>query len=133
VEEAATPLSKSSNTRATILIVEDHFMTRWAAARYLRDAGFKVLEAVEATEAMGLAASGMPISAVFSDVAPGNGPSGHVLADWFAKHRPSVPVLLTSGDDLTDEVQSKPLRRFVRKPYELAQVDKLLRSMLEAG
>jgi DNA-binding NtrC family response regulator len=131
VEEAATPLSKLRNIKATLLVVEDHFMTRWAAARYLRNAGFKVIEATDSTEAIGLAASGTPISAVFTDVSMGSGPSGHELAEWFAKHRPSVPVLLTSGEDYTDDVEPSQMRRFVRKPYDLAEVDKLLRSMLE--
>lgn len=133
MEEAATPLSKLRNTKVTILVVEDHFMTRWAAARYLRNAGFRVMEAVDSTEAIGLASSGLPISAVFSDVSMGSGPSGHELAEWFAKHRPSLPVLLTSGEDYTDEVTPIQKRRFVRKPYDLGQVDQLLRTMLEVG
>ena len=133
MEETAAPLSKLRNTKVTILVVEDHFMTRWAAARYLRHAGFKVMEAVDSTEAMGLAASGLPISAVFSDVSLGSGPTGHELADWFAKHRPSVPVLLTSGEDYTNEVKPSPIRRFLRKPYDLGQVDQLLRAMLEVS
>jgi two-component system, response regulator PdtaR len=132
VEEAAHQLSKLRNIATTILVVEDHFMTRWAAARYLRNAGFKVVEAVDAQEAMGLAASGLPISAVFSDVSLGAGPRGDELADWFAKHRPSVPVLLTSGEDYTSQLPATQLRRFLRKPYSLAEVDDLLRKMLEA-
>lgn len=131
MEEAANPLSKQRNIKASILIVEVHFMTRWATARYLREAGFQVLEAVDSTEAMGLAASGLPISAVFSDVDLGSGPSGHELAAWFAKHRPAVPVLLASGGDHANELPASQLRRFLRKPYELQQVDQLLRLMLE--
>lgn len=133
MEEVAVPLSKLRNTKTTVLVVEDHFMTRWAAARYLRTAGFKVIEAVDSAEAMGLASSGVPISAVFSDVGLGNGPTGHELAEWFGRHRPSVPVLLTSGEDYASEVPDSQLRRFVRKPYELAKVDEMLRAMLESS
>ncbi len=133
MEDAATRLSRLRNTNVTILVVEDHFMTRWAAARHLRQAGFKVIEAVDSTEAIGLAASGLPISAVFSDVSLGSGPTGHELAEWFAKHRPSVPVLLASGEDYTNEGKPSQMRRFVRKPYDLGQVDQLLRTMLETG
>ena len=66
MEDAVPPPRSKHDAKATILIVEDHFMTRWSAAEYLRMRGYKVLEAVNATEALGLASAGAPIDAVFS-------------------------------------------------------------------
>jgi two-component system, response regulator PdtaR len=131
VEEAVPPLRNKQEVKPTILIVEDHFMTRWSAAEYLRRRGYKVLEAVNLTEALGLASGGTPIDVVFSDVQLGDEQGGHELAQWFGKHRPSIPVLLTSGADNPGPSPMSELRSFVRKPYELTQVESLLRSMIE--
>lgn len=131
MEEAMPPLRNKQEVKPTILIVEDHFMTRWAAAEYLRRRGYKVLEALNVTEALGLAAAGTPIDAVFSDVELGGEQGGHELAQWFSKHRPSIPVLLTSGADNAGPSPMSELRSFVRKPYDLTQVELWLRSMIE--
>ena len=131
MEEAVPPLGSKQEVKATILIVEDDFMTRWSAAEYLRLRGYKVLEAVDVTEALGLAAAGTPIDAVFSDIHLGGGQGGHELAQWFSKHRPFIPVLLTSGADDPDPSPMSELRSFVRKPYDLTQVEQLLRSMIK--
>lgn len=131
MEEAVPRLPNKQEVKPTILMVEDHFMTRWSAAEYLRRQGYKVLEAVNVTEAIGLAAAGTPIDAVFSDVELGGEQDGHELAHWLGKHRPSIPVLLTSGADDAKPLASSELRAFVRKPYDLLQVEQLLRSMIE--
>lgn len=125
------PLRNKQEVKPTILIVEDHFTTRWAAAEYLRRRGYKVLEAVNATEALGLAAAGTQIDALFSDVELGEEQGGHELAQWFGKHRPFIPVLLTSGAENQDPSPMSELRSFVRKPYDMTQVEQWLRSMIE--
>ena len=130
MEEAVPPLRNKQEVKPTILIVEDHFTTRWSAAEYLRMRGYKVIEAVNLTEALGLAAAGA-IDAVFSDVQLGEEQGGHELAQWFAKHRPSIPVMLTSGADDAGPSPMGELRSFVRKPYDLPQVELWLRSKIE--
>lgn len=130
MEEAVPPLRNKQEVKPTILIVEDHFATRWSAAEYLRMRGYKVIEAVNLTEALGLAAAGA-IDAVFSDVQLGEEQGGHELAQWFAKHRPSIPVMLTSGADDAGPSPMGELRSFVRKPYDLPQVELWLRSKIE--
>ncbi len=131
MEEAVPPLPSKQEFKPTILIVEDHFMTRWSAAEYLRRQGYKVLEAVNVTEAIGLAGAGTAIDAVFSDVELGGEQDGHELAQWLGRHRPSVPVLLTSGAEDAGPPASSDLRAFVRKPYDLVHVEQILRSMIE--
>jgi len=132
VEDAVPPARIKQEGMPTVLIVEDHFMTRWSAAQYLRAQGYRVLEAVNFTEALGLANSGTRIDVVFSDVELGEEQSGLDLAAWFSKHRPYTPVLLTSGADRNDSPHAggRPAA-FVRKPYDLTQVGQMLRSMLE--
>jgi len=132
VDEALPLPPRKPKEKTTILVVDDQFIARWPVAEFLRDLGYKVVEAVDATEAMRLAGSGISIDAVFSDVQLGSGPNGHEVASWFAKHQPTIPVLLTSGGDDGKATPRGKLRQFVRKPYELAQVEQLLRSMLES-
>lgn len=52
----------------TLLLVEDDFSTRWTAAEMLRAAGFTVVEAVDANEALSVFLAGKPIDAVFTDL-----------------------------------------------------------------
>jgi two-component system, response regulator PdtaR len=131
VDEAVPSLPDKQEVKPTILIVEDRFVTRWSAAEYLRMRGYRVLEAVNVTEALGLAATGATIDAVFSDVQLGEEQTGHDLAHWFSKHRPSIPLLLTSGANDPGPSPMSELRSFVRKPYDLTEVELWLRSKIE--
>ena len=133
MEEAVPQLPGKQAIKSTILIVEDHFLTRWSAAEYLRRRGYKVLEAVNVTEAIGLIAAGTPIDAVFSDVELGGEQGGHELAQWLGKHRPSTPLLLTSGAETHGSGPESPLRSFVPKPYDLTRVEEMLHSMIARG
>ena len=125
------PRKPEQTPEPTILLVEDHFMTRWTAAEYLRQNGFKVLEAVDVTEALGLAGSGVQIDALFTDIQL-RGENGNALARWFIRHRPQTPILATSANEENDTLPRSGLHRFVRKPYDLELVVPLLRSMLQS-
>src|SRR4051794_692979 len=59
--EAVFDLDVRLKTRpaATILVVEDEFLIRFLVATELRDLGFRVIEASNADEALGLLASGL--------------------------------------------------------------------------
>jgi CheY-like chemotaxis protein len=132
VDEAMSPLRQDEKQRnSTILLVEDHFITRWSAAEYLRRVGFKVVEAVNATEAVGVITCGAHIDIVFTDIILPGGDDGYALAQWLARQRPELPVVLTSSAPRHPQAPPDgPLRRFVQKPYELSGVEKLLKSML---
>lgn len=118
----------------TILLVEDHFAMRWAAAELLRFQGFRVIEATSLSEALGIAASGAVIDLVFSDIQLPDAEEGFALARWLARHRRGTPILLTSGTEITAgtaiEGLSEKKLRFVRKPYDMEKVISLIRAML---
>lgn len=121
-------------SKPTLLLVEDDFPTRWTAAEFLRAAGFTVIEAIDVDEALTVLLAGKPIDAVFSDLHLPGDRGGDFLSAWLEKHRPYVPMLLTSGTtDGAALVGHNPLRRFVIKPYDLPEVARLLRSMLGVG
>jgi hypothetical protein len=59
------------------------------------------------------------------------GDDGYALASWLEKHRPRLPVVLTSSAPKSaDAPVDGPLRRFVPKPYDLATLEQLLKAML---
>jgi CheY-like chemotaxis protein len=109
-----------------VLVVEDEVLLRLAAAQHLRQAGYEVLEARNADEAMRLLEKA-DVDAVFSDItAPGN-MDGLQLADWLREHRPEVGTVLTSGKLHPDG----RCRFFLGKPYRLAELDLCLGEVLQ--
>ena len=54
--------------RPVVLIVEDEFLLRWPASEYLRDSGYRVIEASSVSEAMVVFSSHTRVDAVFSDI-----------------------------------------------------------------
>src|ERR1700690_3128346 len=80
----------------TVLVVEDEMMVRQPIAEYLRDCGYNVLEAADASEAIALLGSDQ-VDVVFSDVRMPGRMDGFGLARWLRQNHPDVSVLLTSG------------------------------------
>ena len=114
-----------------LLIVEDHFDTRWTTAAYLRDAGYRVIEAGDAEEAMSVLSAGTHVDLVFSDINMPGDFNGNLLADWIAKHHPSIPVLLTSGAPGEAHIAAAgSARRFIAKPSDPTELIRLIETML---
>ena len=98
VDPVETPAQDSTESRPVVLIVEDEFLLRWPASEYLRDSGYRVIEAGSVSEAMVVFSSNTRVDVVFSDINLQGELNGHALARWLDKHHPTVPILLTSGD-----------------------------------
>lgn len=123
-------LHGAESSRTAVLIVEDDFWTRYTAAEFLRAIGYQVIEAGSASEAIDILSSGSRIHMVFSDILM-PGMDGLALAGWIAEHHRTLPVLLTSGAAYTSEaIGESLLRRYVPKPYQLFDVDRLMKAML---
>ena len=129
-----TPVSATPDTherRATVLLVEDELLLRWPAGEYLRDAGYRVIEAASASEAISVLSSGTQIDLVFSDINLTDAMSGHALAGWLASHHPHVPMLLTSADrGELGRVALGTKRAVLSKPYDLSTAAERIRQML---
>jgi DNA-binding NtrC family response regulator len=112
--------------RATVLIVEDELLVRWAIAEHLQECGFKILTASNAEEAVQAVQKYDPkIDLVFSDVRMSGAMDGFALAAWIRQHRPHVAVILTSGHaQARDAVQElcEDVGEIVRKPYSFDAV-----------
>ncbi|WP_196260357.1 response regulator [Pelagibacterium limicola] len=106
---------KTVNTNGAVLVVEDDPLVRLDMALALSDAGFAVIEAGSADEAIDILAEREHIGLVFTDVEMPGLRNGLDLADLVEKTRPDVPVLVTSGRDPAKGVDRT---RFFAKPYD---------------
>ena len=72
---------EQSSAAPVVLVVENDVLLRLVTASNLRDAGFEVIEAVNAAEALRILAR-VPVDVLFSDIdMPGN-MDGLALAQW---------------------------------------------------
>ncbi|MDT8310273.1 MAG: PAS domain S-box protein, partial [Methylophaga sp.] len=107
----------------TILVVEDNDLVRQYAVSQLRDAGYQVLEAAEANQALHWLNSAQSIDLLFTDVLMPDSLSGSELAKLATKIRPALPVLFTSGyteNILNDLSEEKRQQCLLHKPYHRA-------------
>jgi CheY-like chemotaxis protein len=116
--------------KPTLLVVEDEILIRLATADYLRENGYRVLEASNASEALSVFAAGEPIELVFSDINMPGRMSGNGLADWIRQQFPDVKVLLTGGELSAPQYPTSKYGPVITKPYShealLAQIKWLL-------
>jgi DNA-binding response OmpR family regulator len=104
-------------------VVEDETLTRLTAADYLRDCGYRVLEAVTANDAERLLAAGEPVEVVFSDIDLGGEADGLALARRIREHHPDIRILLVSGGQRpvgeSERLSDGP---FMTKPYSYVEL-----------
>src|SRR5215475_1706767 len=81
----------------SVLVVEDDVLVRVVVAGYLRDCGFEVIEAGDASEAIRILEAGIEVDVVFSDVNMPGDMDGFGLAQWVRREREHIKVILTSG------------------------------------
>jgi DNA-binding NtrC family response regulator len=107
---------------------------RMPIAQYLRDCGYKVIEAVSADEAVAvLLHQKTVVDIVFSDIEMPGALDGFGLAKWIREHRPGLDVLLAGTVPRAVE-QAKELceNGSIPKPYEAQAVHDHIRRMLAA-
>jgi CheY-like chemotaxis protein len=112
------PCEPQDSARPTILVVEDEPLIRMVIADQLREAGYRVIESVNADEAVVVLRSGTKVSVVFSDVQLLGSIDGIALARLVRLEFPAVKMLLTSGR--SPALNSNDHDGFFPKPYGAA-------------
>lgn len=117
---------------STILVVEDEVLTRLSVAGFLRDCGYRVLEAGHAQEAQAVLRSAEIVELMFSDIDLGSGLSGLELATWTRENFPAVRIILTSGGTLPaiDAANAICDRPIIAKPYSYLSLADEIRALL---
>jgi len=126
--------AKDRPRRRTILLVEDEPFVREAACCILESAGFEVLAAEDARDAMRVYEEcKRAIDLLMTDmVLPGR--SGEQLGQDLREHSPAVVVLVTSGYSNLEYETEKPGSRtyFLAKPYSRRTLVEKIEKILSA-
>ena len=127
-------MTDNPNLQETVLLVEDEVLVRMPIAQYLRDCGYKVIEAVNADEAMAvLLHKDTVVDFVFSDIEMPGAIDGFGLAKWIREHRPGLDVLLAGTVPRTVEsAQQLCEQGSVPKPYDAQIVHNHIKRLLAA-
>jgi DNA-binding NtrC family response regulator len=119
----------ATEKRPLVLIVEDELLIRWHAEIALRQAGFAVLCAASADEALVLLESRTDIGVVFSDVAMPGSHDGAALVVLIRTRWPPIGIVLTSGHDRYLPSSLTERARFLSKPYRDADLVEAIESV----
>jgi two-component system, response regulator PdtaR len=117
----------------TVLVAEDEEFIRELAVETLKDAGFQVLEAKHAEEALThLRAQGTMIHLLFTDIHMPGGMDGLGLAQQTKKAWPAIAIILTSGRPAPAKSEIPNGSRFLSKPYDAFAVTISARELIDA-
>ncbi len=105
-----------------ILIVEDEFFQREYLHGVLVDAGYDVIEAENAREAIGVLESREDINLIITDVNMPGSIDGMQLAATVRKRWPPIPIIITTGRARPQADEMPSCSRFISKPYAPTQV-----------
>ena len=142
IEQAASisiqsaPEPRTSRGTETILLVEDAEPLRRLTQLFLQENGYRVLTAVDGTEAQKVAAEfASPIQLLLTDVVM-PGINGRVLAERLAPSHPAMKVLYMSG--YTDSFIAghgvlEPGTHLLRKPFTEEILLHKVRDLLDGG
>jgi two-component system cell cycle sensor histidine kinase/response regulator CckA len=123
--------SQVGSVSGTVLLVEDEEILRLAVSKALRRRGFYAIEATDGRAGVDLfQAHESEIDAVVLDMTLPT-MSGHEVLVELRQIRPDVKVILTtaySEDTALLNVGDQRPWRFIRKPYQLAELADLVRS-----
>ena len=122
---------KKPDIRALILVVEDEALVRMTLVDVLDDAGFKVMEAAHADEALLILAAVPDVQVVVTDVEmPRGSINGFELARRVWDDRQDIGVVIASGRVAPAPGDLPPGAHFVGKPVHPERLLELIRALL---
>jgi CheY-like chemotaxis protein len=117
-----------------VMVAEDEAIVRMMAVDFLTDAGFVVLEAAHADEALAILKTGADgIHALFTDIHMPGSMTGLELAHYARQHWPWVALLIASGQGNPHSWELPACSRFIPKPYNPEQMVVHVRELTAAG
>lgn len=103
------------NVKTLVLVVEDEPLVRLDAVAMLEDAGYTVLQAADADEAIKLLELHSEIRLLFTDVQMPGSMDGIKLVEAVRNRWPPVRIVVTSARPRPVQLDDKTI--FVPKPY----------------
>jgi two-component system, response regulator PdtaR len=111
-----------------VLIVEDELLVRLCAVETVEAAGFTVLEAANADEAIRILENRGDIRVVFTDIHMPGSMDGLKLAHAVRNRWPPIKIMVTSGHERIAERDLPAGGRFFAKPYSPSEIKDALRA-----
>jgi CheY-like chemotaxis protein len=100
-----------------VLIVEDDFLLRLDSAETIEHAGFEVVQAANAHEAIAILEARPEIQVVFTDIQMPGSMDGLKLARFVRDRWPPIKIIATSGRVVAGENNLPAGSLFLPKPY----------------
>jgi CheY-like chemotaxis protein len=123
---------RESKTVPTVLVVDDEVLVRLVIAEYLRDCGYRVLEASGPEDAVTILQAGVMIDVVFTDLELPGQSSGLELARWIRRRYPAMKVIVSSGVYSAAELAGELCEAGppIAKPYDSDLVAQRIRALV---
>ena len=112
----------SASKRPVVLIVEDELLLRMDAAEMIAAAGFEVVEAANADEAIEILEARRDITVVFTDIQMPGSMDGLKLARAVRGRWPPIKIVATSGLVDVGEKDLPEGGRFLRKALQSERI-----------
>ncbi|MBP2448650.1 response regulator [Rhizobium leguminosarum] len=106
-------------SKGLVLVVEDEPLVRMFAVDFVEDAGFDVLEAADANQAVAILEARTDIRIVFTDVDMPGSMDGMKLARAVRDRWPPIEIIIVSGHKrpVDDDLPARAV--FFPKPYDV--------------
>lgn len=114
----------------TVLLVEDELFVRMIGADALSEAGYRVIEASDADEALARLEHSDDVQVLFTDIRMPGSMDGLQLAGEVHRRWPAIRILLTSGDTRPTGAAIPDDGRFLAKPYRFEALSRELDQLL---
>jgi two-component system, response regulator PdtaR len=118
-----------NNASPIVLIVEDDPFLRMLAVEVIEEAGFVVLEAGDADEAVALLESRSDVALLFTDIDMPGSMNGLKLAHAARNRWPSIKIVIVSAVARPQPYELPSNSCFFKKPYRPAAMVAELRSL----
>ena len=121
----------ATSKRSVVLIVEDEFLLRMDAVEMIAGAGFEVVEAANADQAIEILESRRDITVVFTDIQMPGSMDGLKLARAIRGRWPPIKIIATSGHTSLGQPDLPDGGRFLSKPYSPLDVTGVLHELTD--
>ena len=122
-------MTSSGDRRLVVLVVEDELLLRMNAAEMIADAGFDVVEAGNADDAIAILETRPDIHVVFTDIQMAGSMDGLKLAHFVRGRWPPIKIIATSGHHVFKDGDLPNGSIFLSKPYDYESISSILREL----
>lgn len=125
-------MQPSLHKRPVVLIVEDEFLVRMGTRAAVETAGFEVLEAGDADEAIAILAARNDIRLIFTDIHMPGSMDGLKLTHFVRDRWPPVKIVATSGRARITDSDLPEGGRFLPKPYSSGEITAMFHELIQS-